>query len=211
MFSSSKPRRIFMATAIEAEVRSILTPEREDKIDTSYTKSWNDWWNSGDRKKLSRWSRTRANNIFEYLATHLIEAFADDSGARFIFQRETFKLILDNRLIIRFKKTGHNGMGSCIDTQENMNFEDPQMEFPGFPKVQKVEVDYVLNVTETGLAEIIVLARNGDKKTWSYGINPSSGAKVLPLIQPEPPFTPIEDLVIPRIIEKPKKSEKGEE
>lgn len=201
-----------MATAIEAEVRSILTPAREDKIDTSYTKAWNDWWNSGDRKKLSRWPRTRANNIFEYLATHLIEAFADDAGARFIFQRETFKLILDHRLIIRFKKTGHNGMGSCIDTQANLNFEDPQMDFPGFPKVQKIEVDYVLDVTETGLAEIIVLARNGDKKTWSYSINPSSGgAEVLPLIHPEPPVTPIEDLVIPRILEKPKKSKNGEE
>lgn len=200
-----------MATAIESEVRAILTPEREDKIDTSYKKAWNDWWTCEDRKKLSRWSRTRANNIFEYLATHLIEAFADDSEAQFIFQRETFKLILNSRLLIRFKKTGHNGLGSCIDTQENMAFEDPQMDLPGFPGIQKIEVDYVLNVTETGLEEIVVLARNGDTKMWGYSINLSqAGGNVLPLTQPKPPVAPIEDLVIPRI-EKPKKSKKGEE
>ena len=211
MFPLSKPMRISMATPNESEVRSILTPEREDKIDKAYTKAWIDWWNSGDRTKLSRWPRTRANNIFEYLANHLAQEFVDDSGARFIFERETFKLILDSRLVIRFKKTGHNGMGSNIGTQADIDFKDQQIGLPGFPGVQKVEVDYVLNITETGLAEIIVLARHGDKKLWSYEIKSSQGGvEVLPLTQLKPPVTPIEDLVIPRIIEKLKKSEKGE-
>ena len=94
----------FMAAAIEADVRSILPPIREGKIDRAYTNAWNDWWKSQDRPRLSRWDRTRANNIFEYLTTHLMDEFADDSGARFIFGRETFKLILIINWLLALKK-----------------------------------------------------------------------------------------------------------
>ena len=201
-----------MAAAIEADVRSILPPIREGKIDRAYTNAWNDWWKSQDRPRLSRWDRTRANNIFEYLTTHLMDEFADDSGARFIFGRETFKLIFDNQLVARFKKTGSDGMGSNIGTQAEIDWGDAQTDLPGFSRIQKVEIDYVVNVTGTAIAKIIVLARNGKNKMWDYEIASSQGgAEVLTRPQPTPPLTPIDSLVKERKTGKPKKSAKGKE
>lgn len=187
-----------MAIPIEWRVRQILTTEREAKIDRCYTRAMEDWMASGDRPKLSRWPRTRANNLFEYLTNHLVTEFESDHGAKFIWGAETFKLILDGELIIRFKKAGRNGVGSNIGTQAEFNFCDPQMEIPGFPEVQKVEVDYTLNVTGTAISEINVVARDGEKASWSYLINPSGGAPILPIMPPQPPTPSVDDMVRPR-------------
>ena len=187
-----------MAIPIEWRVRQILTSEREAKIDRCYMRAMEDWMASVDRPKLSRWPRTRANNLFEYLTGHLVGEFESDHGAKFVGGEETFKLILDGELIIRFKKAGRNGVGSNIGTQAEFNFCDPQMEIPGFPEVQKVEVDYTLNVTGTAISEINVVARDGGKALWSYLINPSGGASILPISPPQPPTPSVDDMVRPR-------------
>lgn len=200
-----------MAIPIEWRVRQILTPEREAMIDRCYVRALNDWMNSPERPKLSRWQRTRANNLFEYLANHLVIEFESDSGATFHWATETFKLILDNELIIRFKKANRNGVGSNIGTLAELNFCDPQTEIPGWPEVQKVEIDYKLNITGTAISEINVVARNGEKALWSYLVNPSGGAPILPLpITPTQPSTPtVDDMVRPRKQDKDEKNKKG--
>lgn len=197
-----------MAIPTEWRVRKILTPEREAMIDRCYVRALNDWMNSQDRPKLSRWHRTRAVNLFEYLTNHLVAEFEPDSGAKFIWATETFKLILDNELIIRFKKANRNGVGSNIETNAELNFCDPQMEIPGWPEVQKVEVDYKLNITGTAISEINVVARNGEKALWSYLINPSGGAPVLPISPPQPSTPSIDDMVRPRKQDKEEKDTK---
>lgn len=199
-----------MATAIESEVRSIITAEREERINRAYSQAWNDWWGNSARNKLSRWPRTRANNIFEYLTNHLIDEFAADSEARFIFHNETFKLILENRLVIRFKKANNKGVGSNIGTQAALEFCELQTDLPGMPGLQKVEIDYALNVTESAIDEIIVMARNGDKRLWRYNIAATGGAEVIPLVQPQPPVPDIDKMVVPRTTSADEKSGKGE-
>lgn len=196
-----------MAIPIESRVREILTPEREAKIDRSYTRAVDDWMENPDRPKLSRWQRTRANNIFEYLTNHLVNEFLSDPGAKFIWATETFKLILDGELLIRFKKANKHGVGSNIGTQAELEFRDPQMDLPGLPGLQRVEIDYSLNITGTAISEINVVARNGDKSLWSYPLTGSGGAAVLPLSTPPPPPSPtVDDMVRPR---KPKKDDKA--
>lgn len=104
-----------MATAIESEVRLILTSEREERINRAYSLAWSDWWDNNERSRISRWPRTRATIYFEYLANRLIYEFSQDSGAQFIFQRESFKLILDDQLILRFKKANNIGYNKEIE------------------------------------------------------------------------------------------------
>jgi hypothetical protein len=187
-----------MATAIQSEVRLILTSEREERINRAYSLAWSDWWDNNERPRLSRWPRTRANIYFEYLASRLIYEFSQDSGARFIFQRESFKLIIDDRLVLRFKKANNNGVGSNISTQAEMEFCEPQVDIPGLPGIQKVEIVYTLNVTGTGLAEIVVQARNGDRTLWKYNIPATGGAAVVPLIQPQTPTPGADQMIVPR-------------
>jgi hypothetical protein len=200
-----------MATANETVVRSVLTAEREEKIVGAYNQAWNDWWSNTDRTKLSRWPRTRANTLFEYLANRLIAAFANDPDSRFIFQRESFKLTIDNTLVIRFKKANSNGVGSNIETQAEINFGELQTDLPGMPGLQKVEIVYALNATETAIAEITVAARNGDKRLWGYNINGLGGATVVPFVQPPTPVSGVDQMVVPKKSTEEEKSEGGEE
>lgn len=199
-----------MATAIESVVRSVLNPVREEKFNRAYIQAWNDWWGNGDRAKLSRWPRTRANTLFEYLANHLIEEFADDSGSRFIFQRESFQLTLDEKLVIRFKKNNGSGVGSNIGTQAELTFGELQTDLPGMPGLQKVEIVYALNATGTGIAEIEVAARNGDKRLWGYSIGESGGATVIPLVPVQPPVAGVDQMVTPKKSGLDEKAEEGE-
>ena len=199
-----------MATAIESEVRLILTSAREERINRSYSRAWSDWWENNERPRISRWPRTRATIYFEYLANRLSYEFSQDSGARFIFQRESFKLILEDRLVLRFKKANNNGVGSNIGTQAEMGFCEPQGDLPGLPGIQKVEIVYTLNVTGTALSEIVVQARNGDRTLWKYNIAASGGAMVVPLIQPQTPVPGADQMIVPRNTNVDENSQQGE-
>ena len=191
-----------MPIATEQEVRSILNADREMKIAQAYRLAWKDWWNSPDRQRLSRWPRTRANNIFEYLVRRLESEFIHDPETLFRFERETFKLIVQCRLIIRFKKSNNNGVGSNISTQAELAFCDMQTDSPGLQGLLKAEIVYGLNVTHTDIAQIAVLARNGDRRLWSYNIMGSSGAIVIPLVQSQSPVPDIGRMIVPKKVDK---------
>ena len=191
-----------MPIATEQEVRSILNADQEMKIAQAYRLAWKDWWNSPDRQRLSRWPRTRANNIFEYLVRRLESAFIHDPETLFRFERETFKLIVQCRLIIRFKKSNNNGVGSNISTQAELAYCDMQTDLPGLQGLLKAEIVYGLNVTHTDIAQITVLARNGDRRLWSYNIMGSSGAIVSPLVQSQSPVPDIGRMIVPKMVDK---------
>ena len=194
-----------MLLANEKEVRSILTSDRETRIAQAYRLAWTDWWNNPARQRLNTWSRTRANNLFEYLFYHLKSEFKDDPRTRFFFERETFKLIIEEELVIRFKKSNSHGVGSNIGTQAEFDFCDPQTELPGLPGLHKVEIVYSLNVTQSAIDQITVLARNGDRRLWSYNIMGSSESALAQLV---PPRSPVSDSDIDRMV-MPKKVNKS--
>lgn len=111
-------------------------------------------------------------------------------------------------MIIRFKKSNGNGVGSNINTQAELDFCDLQVDLPGYPGLQKIEIVYSLNVTETAIADITVLARSGDRRLWSYDIAGSGGATVMPFMQPK---RPLPDFDIDRMIVPKKPDEQAEE
>lgn len=190
-----------MANPTESEVRKIITPQRESKVDRAYSRAVTDWVENADRAKMSRWPRTRANVIFEYLANHLTEEFDSDPNARFEWGDETFRLIFDEQLLIRFKKANKNGVGSSIPTQAEIDFCNPQLDLPGMPGVQKVEISYKLNATGTAVDRINVAARNQDKPLWAYplsGSDETGSADVIAFSPPQPPVPSIDEMVKPR-------------
>ena len=190
-----------MANPTESEVRKIITPQREGKVDRAYSRAVADWVESPDRSKISRWPRTRANVIFEYLANHLKEEFESDQNARFEWGDETFRLIFFLLLLIRFKKATKNGVGSSIPTQAEIDFCNPQLDLPGMPGVQKVEISYKLNATGTAVDRINVAARDQDKPLWAYplsGSGETGSADVITFSPTQPPVPSIDEMVKPR-------------
>jgi len=93
-----------MAIPIEVEVRGVLHPDREAKIERAFMRAWQDWLDDPQRAMYSRWPRTRANMLFERIADRLQEEFADDPGVQFHFQDETIKVAFHDKVLARFKK-----------------------------------------------------------------------------------------------------------
>ncbi len=194
-------------SAKENDVKKLLTAAREAKIMQAHKDAWSDWWNSQDRIKFSFWRRTRANMFFERLRYHLQEAFKNDRGAHFEFKNQTFKILFDQKLLVRFKKANGKGLGSNVWTQAVFNFCNAQEEIPGMPGVEKVEVVYALNPLNTAIEKVFVQARDGKVRLWSYEIGDGKNTGVVPLPQRQPPKPPAsaDDLVTPR---KPKRDDK---
>ncbi len=184
----------------ESDAKAVLTLQREAKILQAHKDAWEDWWKSPDRSKFSFWKRTRANMFFERLRYHLYEAFKNDRGVHFQLKHQTFKILFDQKLIVRFKKANGKGLGSNVWTQEVFHFCSAQQEIPGLPGVDKVEVVYVLNPLNTTIEKVFVQARDGKVRLWAYEIGGNKQAGIVPLPQRIPPKLPAGagDLVTPR-------------
>jgi hypothetical protein len=176
----------------EDDVRDIVPPEREARLYRSFDQAWDDV--QKDRHKYPIWARTRAGMVFERLAIRLQENFADDPGVRFVFATETVKIVFDEKLLVRCKKADSQGLGHNIPTQANDLFCD-QGSLPGIAPLDKIEVVYVLNAYGTEIKRIVVQARDGDVRLWSYEIDDTAlpaAATIAPF--PTPPVLPPPDL-----------------
>lgn len=192
-----------MAVPSYADARLIIHPVRERRIVTAFAAGWSDWLVCPQRGWFSRWPRTRANMVFERVVDHLQRQFADDVGVRFVFDDETMKMVLDDRIVLRVKKANALGLGSNIQTQAVIDFVDAQPDLPGLEGLTKLEIVYVLNAIQTEIRSVIVQARDGDMKIYSYPIDVAAegSGTVVPL--PLPPAPPTgddyaDDLVRPK-------------
>lgn len=188
-----------MTIAVEADVKAVIQPAREEKVVLAILQAWNDWLTCPVKSQYSRWPRTRANMVFERLADHLQKTFADDEGVNFYFQDETIKIVFDNKLLVRCKKADGSGFGSNVETQASLAFES-QADLPGFEGHQKIEILYTINRTGTAITSIIVQARDGDMRLWQYPLDIAAdgGAAIVPLPEPTAPTYNPDSLVTPR-------------
>jgi len=189
-----------MAVPVETEVREVLHPAREAKIERAIMHAWQDWQDNPTRGMYGRWPRTRANMVFERIADRLQEEFMDDPNVQFHFQDETIKVAFDDRVLARFKKADENGFGINIPTQAVITFCEAQADLPGLPGLQKIEILYHLDDLQTHIAGITVQARDGDMRLWAYSLGVlDSAQQPLPFLPaPQTPSYDVSDLVYPK-------------
>ncbi len=198
--------------------RRVISPQREQLLAWAVQAAWTDWQDCPSRGRYSRWPRTRANMLFERLADRLVEAFRGDDGVRFVFADETIKVILDELVVLRMKKGNGEGLGDNITTQAVLAFVEAQQEIPGLNGLWKLEGVYILNRLQTGIADVILQARDGQMKLFSYSIlGNAQGQTVIVFPPPPPPTHPAttynaDDIVLPRGADKKdRKSEPRQE
>src|SRR5208283_738092 len=152
---------------IESDVRNLIRP-REPVITRIMLAAWSRWWKNPERAQLFR--RTRACLIHNYAMIDVSTAFTGDRGIRVIPGQETSYMLVENRLIFRFKKGDVNGLSSNIETQASLAFVEPELPLLELPDVARVDVAYVVNPLETLIQSLLVVARDGDRALWSYPI-----------------------------------------
>lgn len=181
----------------------------EEPIVAAIHSAWGDWLKS-PHIGVWRCKRSRANFVWEQIVERAHHAFAEVKSVRVMEGQETYGFLVEDRVLFRFKKANENGYTSNVPTQMALSFHDHDTDLFGLPKVVRVEVAYTLNRLETDIADIIVVARDGDAVVWTYSLlDRSDGVIPLPVPQPavDPASRPAARLVRPREVA-PGKDEK---
>jgi hypothetical protein len=131
----------------------------------------------------NRFARTDSADTFDCVAQAIAREFSDGVGGKILDGRGTLKLLLDGRVLVRFKKAGRNGVGSNLRTRANDRFLDPSLPYEDAPRAAKVEICWTVNDTGTSFDSLRVIARDGAAGLWSFDL---PGAAPLPLFEAKP-------------------------
>ncbi|WP_299620027.1 hypothetical protein [uncultured Tateyamaria sp.] len=169
----------------QAVVKPIID-EIRDEIVAAIHEAWDDWMAS-DYVAVWRCKRSRANFVWEQIVDRAHAALMNFENVHIIEATETMKFLIHDQVLFRFKKADEAGRTANVATQMAMAFHDHDQDLFGLPEVQRVEVVYKLNKLETAIADICVVARNGDAVTWEYSLlDAESVVAPLPVPEPEP-------------------------
>jgi hypothetical protein len=169
-----------MAVPALDDVQTILA-EFEQRLRAVVDRAWAEWMECDVRGRLI-FSRSGSNTIFDFIARHALAEFGEDPQVHDIAKGGTVQFLFRDRVLVRFKKSNANGVGSNIETQAVLDFVDPHRDIPGMlPDIMKVEVCYQTDALGTQLKEVAVVARNRTKRVWAYPLTPAQTAEIIPL------------------------------
>ena len=186
-----------MSVPPRAVVQPIIDKHR-GSIVAAVLGGWDDWLTS-PHPGVWRCKRSRANFVWEQIIERAYGAFDGSPDIRIIRGHETFKFLIDDRILFRFKKGDGNGLSANLPTQFALAFHDHNQDLLGLPEVHRVEVVYQLNRLETQIADVLVVARVREVVVWTCSLlDSAAGVTPLPMPAPgQPPF-PARRLVRPR-------------
>ena len=157
-----------MPAPVEHVVQAALTP---------YNSRIHQAIGRGFRKFVSRlqfganvFKRTDSVDISDCVASELLAEFEAKDGVTVFRKNGTVKFLFANRVVVRFKKGGKNGLGMNCRTAANDDFLNPELPFHDAPRAMKIEMCWKLNALGTACANVVVVARNGAGALWSYSL-----------------------------------------
>ncbi len=170
----------------------LILSDFEVRIRRVVERAWQEWLALPDRGRFVFMRRMRAVFVFDCIARIAMQEFADDPNIHVIVKRQTVHFLFKDEVLVRFKLSNSNGVGSNIETQAVLDFIDPEGVIPGLvPEIMKVEVCYCPDDMGISLEEIAVVARNRTKRVWSYQIDGAEpAAPVIPIPPRGPDQTP---------------------
>jgi hypothetical protein len=189
-----------MALPNESMVLDLLKPYFP-ALAAGVQSAWNDWLGSTEFSR-TRYPRTRANIVWEGMQRHARVNLAPHSAIRAIEREQSVAFLVADQVLIRFKKGDAHGLSRNISTRLALKYHDPrQASLIG--EVCRVEVVYQLNVLNTQVADILIVARNRDVVVWSSSIMPIGDVIQLPVPQAAPAGSPADDVLTAKKPETP--------
>ena len=200
-----------MPVPSQETIEPILETYREPIVETVRA-AWSDWRVS-PYAGTWRCKRSRANFVWEQIIQHAHIKFAGFGGLRIIEGQETFRFLVGDQVLFRFKKGDETGLTRNVPTQLALAFHDHEADLFNLPSVHRVEVAYTLNRLETEIEDVIVVARDSDTVVWTYSLLEESGNvepfPTLPNLV-DPSEKPARRLVRPRNIHDAEKRDKSD-
>jgi hypothetical protein len=162
--------------------------ERGPKIYTSFEFA-NEDVKAQAKGKTWRRKATHRGLFWEAAVDKLIELTQDDRGLYVEEHHDTVSFIFDDAVLVRLKKADMMLRTSNYPTELAQLFDDPQADLFGFTGLQRVEAVYVPNQFETNFIWCGIVAYDGDKKLWSFELQPKVVTPTVTLPAPAAPPT----------------------
>lgn len=196
-----------MPIPVKNEVEAAIAPLQTAIVDIMRS-AWADWL---DSPYVGQWEhkRTRANFVWAQIAWRAREAFQEDPAVHIIDSNETLKFLVNDSVLFRLKKGDDKGLTANIATQQVLAYHDHDKDLFGLPEVHRVDIVYQLNLLETDINDVVVVARDEGQIIWTYSLLDSAeGVVVLPIPETEQPVdSPARRLVRMRASERDAESE----
>lgn len=136
--------------------------------------AWQDWVQVS-QLKTTKFSRTRANWVWDRMIYRACEAFSQVLGIRCVERFNSASFIVDNDVLFRFKKGDFRGLSHNVPTQLALAFHDHSIPLFDDIDFARVEVVYVLNQLETQIERVCVVGRDRLTVIWAYDIMSQRG------------------------------------
>lgn len=179
-----------MPTPNQTRVREILE-KRHPAFVNVVLGAWTRWLNNPERSQLYR--RSQSCLIHNYMMLDAIPNLPKDAGIKAVSRYETAVFLVDDELIVRFKKGDDKGLSSNIGTQAAIAFNDPNENlalFAELPDLGRVDIAYQPNELGTKIQDVLVVARDDSRVLWSYSIHQVAEGTDDPTVLPTAPIEP---------------------
>lgn len=115
-------------------------------------------------------ARTRSCFVYDHICYEVIRRFTGVDKVRWTVDKGFLVLIIEDALVVRFKKLDRRGRVRYIPThQSTMYFL--QEELPGFPLgVLRLNAGYQLNELQTDIANMLITYQVGRDVEWSFPV-----------------------------------------
>jgi len=160
-------------------VKKALTPHVPE-INSILREAWNYFLEIPESARMI-FPRTRANIVWEKISTNAINVFSQYENIQVVKIQGSLWYLLNDALMFRFKKGDRGGYTRNYPTQQSLAFHNPQSSL--VPELERFEIVYVLNKTETDIEDILVVARKNNVIDYMYSILVSTN-NVVPLEVP---------------------------
>jgi hypothetical protein len=129
-------------------------------------------------------TRSDASIIHDLIIGEIENEFNDVEGVCHQRKNKLFCLVIDDKVILRFKKFNNNLLGSGINTNQLIafNLQDPvQLEFTNMPPHGLLYVGYRLNDLNTGINDLHITYRYSNKNVWTWNITYVENEDIKPI------------------------------
>lgn len=171
----------------EDAAKRVLGPY-ESRIANVILSAWSKWRALPPEAilSLSR-CRARANVLSAFMHDYIAE-LEGTPGLVLIERYGTTTVMIEDSVLVRFKKLHWTGLSSNYPTQRSLDFNG-QMPLPDVPLVERVDAGYVLDRAGIRIEDVLISYRKDSRVVWKYSIAGGSSA-VEPIAVPSAPEGP---------------------
>lgn len=193
-----------MALISEADAIQILGYRIYDFRDVMVA-AWDEYLGIAPRHRLLLCSTTRAGIVHDFIKQRVRERFGDDSSAHVVEVNKMLVVVINQRLVVRFKlfhpdKTSSNiRTGQVKDYREQRDIPELRNQLDLIGELSNLEAGYILDQLESEIRETWLVCPSGlCASAWKHEIRNTDVATGVPEPSAAPLFPSPTTIVLPR-------------